>query len=94
MKALGSHSGGEITRGLEYFLATGNLVTKIGLALQQVGFVVVVYRVVVDVYKVFVVVVVYLVCPLLLLFTSGNWFLRHRRTNQPIEIYLPFPSCP
>ncbi|CAI4223171.1 unnamed protein product [Auanema sp. JU1783] len=34
-RALGNHSGGEITRGLEYFLATGNLVTKIGLALQQ-----------------------------------------------------------
>ncbi|VDP02044.1 unnamed protein product [Heligmosomoides polygyrus] len=34
-RALGSHHNGEITRGLEYFLATGNLITKIGLALQQ-----------------------------------------------------------
>ncbi|KHN78016.1 DNA-directed RNA polymerase I subunit RPA2 [Toxocara canis] len=35
LRALGSHRSGEITRGLEYFLATGNLMTKIGLALQQ-----------------------------------------------------------
>uniref|UniRef100_A0A1I7WNY6 DNA-directed RNA polymerase n=1 Tax=Heterorhabditis bacteriophora TaxID=37862 RepID=A0A1I7WNY6_HETBA len=35
LRALGNHQGGEITRGLEYFLATGNLITKIGLALQQ-----------------------------------------------------------
>ncbi|KJH48262.1 DNA-directed RNA polymerase, beta subunit [Dictyocaulus viviparus] len=34
-RALSRHEGGEISRGLEYFLATGNLVTRIGLALQQ-----------------------------------------------------------
>ncbi|TKR92764.1 hypothetical protein L596_007349 [Steinernema carpocapsae] len=35
LKALGSQKGGEITRGLEYFLATGNLMTRTGLCLQQ-----------------------------------------------------------
>ncbi|EGT55139.1 hypothetical protein CAEBREN_31579 [Caenorhabditis brenneri] len=35
IKALGNHNGGEITRGMAYFLATGNLVTRVGLALQQ-----------------------------------------------------------
>ncbi|UMM10247.1 hypothetical protein L5515_000112 [Caenorhabditis briggsae] len=35
LKALGNHNGGEITRGMAYFLATGNLVTRVGLALQQ-----------------------------------------------------------
>ncbi|WKX89302.1 hypothetical protein Q1695_008726 [Nippostrongylus brasiliensis] len=45
-RALGSHHNGEITRGLEYFLATGNLVTKIGLALQQeTGFAVIAERI-------------------------------------------------
>uniref|UniRef100_A0A1I7ZCR6 DNA-directed RNA polymerase subunit beta n=1 Tax=Steinernema glaseri TaxID=37863 RepID=A0A1I7ZCR6_9BILA len=35
LRALGSQKGGEITRTLEYFLATGNLMTRSGLALQQ-----------------------------------------------------------
>ncbi|CAD6184400.1 unnamed protein product [Caenorhabditis auriculariae] len=46
LKCLGNHNSGEITRGLEYFLATGNLVTKIGLALQQdTGFSVIAERI-------------------------------------------------
>ncbi|KAK6731419.1 hypothetical protein RB195_007719 [Necator americanus] len=46
VRALGSHQNGEITRGLEYFLATGNLVTKIGLSLQQdTGFSVIAERI-------------------------------------------------
>uniref|UniRef100_A0A915C6V3 DNA-directed RNA polymerase subunit beta n=3 Tax=Parascaris TaxID=6254 RepID=A0A915C6V3_PARUN len=35
LRAFGSHRSGEISRGLEYFLATGNLLTRTGLALQQ-----------------------------------------------------------
>ncbi|PAV66793.1 hypothetical protein WR25_10517 [Diploscapter pachys] len=46
MRALGNHNNGEITRGLEYFLATGNLITNIGLALQQTtGFSVIAERI-------------------------------------------------
>uniref|UniRef100_A0A7I4XVI5 DNA-directed RNA polymerase subunit beta n=1 Tax=Haemonchus contortus TaxID=6289 RepID=A0A7I4XVI5_HAECO len=41
-----STSNAEITRGLEYFLATGNLITKIGLSLQQeTGFSVIAERI-------------------------------------------------
>ena len=46
LKALGSHKGGEITRGLEYFLATGTLVTRNGLGLmQESGFSVIAERI-------------------------------------------------
>ncbi|KAJ1361555.1 hypothetical protein KIN20_020832 [Parelaphostrongylus tenuis] len=46
VRALGNHQNGELTRGLEYFLATGNLVTKVGLALQQeTGFSVIAERI-------------------------------------------------
>uniref|UniRef100_A0A915EK48 DNA-directed RNA polymerase n=1 Tax=Ditylenchus dipsaci TaxID=166011 RepID=A0A915EK48_9BILA len=46
IKSLASHKGGEITRGLEYFLATGNLVTKNGLGLMQTtGFSVIAERI-------------------------------------------------
>ncbi|KAK6020453.1 RNA polymerase Rpb2, domain 3, partial [Ostertagia ostertagi] len=45
LRALGSNNP-EITRGLEYFLATGNLITKIGLSLQQeTGFSVIAERI-------------------------------------------------
>ncbi|VDM58705.1 unnamed protein product [Angiostrongylus costaricensis] len=46
VRALGNHQSGELTRGLEYFLATGNLITKVGLALQQeTGFSVIAERI-------------------------------------------------
>ncbi|CAB3408318.1 unnamed protein product [Caenorhabditis bovis] len=46
LKCLGNHNNGEITRGLAYFLATGNLVTRVGLALQQdTGFSVIAERI-------------------------------------------------
>lgn len=32
---MGTQRSGEITRGLEYFLATGNLISRGGLTLQQ-----------------------------------------------------------
>ncbi|KAK6107321.1 RNA polymerase Rpb2 domain 6 family protein [Brugia pahangi] len=35
IRAMGTQRSGEITRGLEYFIATGNLITKGGLTLQQ-----------------------------------------------------------
>ncbi|VDK87186.1 unnamed protein product [Onchocerca ochengi] len=35
IRAMGTQRSGEITRGLEYFLATGNLISKGGLTLQQ-----------------------------------------------------------
>lgn len=35
IRAIGTQRSGEITRGLEYFLSTGNLISKGGLALQQ-----------------------------------------------------------
>uniref|UniRef100_A0A183BY38 DNA-directed RNA polymerase n=1 Tax=Globodera pallida TaxID=36090 RepID=A0A183BY38_GLOPA len=35
LKALGAHKSNELTRGLEYFLATGNLLTKSGIGLMQ-----------------------------------------------------------
>ncbi|VDN34413.1 unnamed protein product [Gongylonema pulchrum] len=35
IRAIGTHRSGEITRGLEFFLATGNLITRNGLTLQQ-----------------------------------------------------------
>ncbi|GMR53854.1 hypothetical protein PMAYCL1PPCAC_24049, partial [Pristionchus mayeri] len=35
VKAMGNHKNAGITRNLEYFLATGNLLTRQGLALQQ-----------------------------------------------------------
>lgn len=35
LRAIGTQRSGEITRGMEYFLATGNLITKMGLGLQQ-----------------------------------------------------------
>uniref|UniRef100_A0A914CW68 DNA-directed RNA polymerase n=1 Tax=Acrobeloides nanus TaxID=290746 RepID=A0A914CW68_9BILA len=45
-KALTSMRGGEISRGLEYFLATGNLITRNGLGLMQTtGFAVVAERI-------------------------------------------------
>ncbi|CAJ0944309.1 unnamed protein product, partial [Mesorhabditis belari] len=34
-RLMGAHRKGEITRGMEYFLATGNLITKIGIGIQQ-----------------------------------------------------------
>uniref|UniRef100_A0A915PND6 DNA-directed RNA polymerase subunit beta n=1 Tax=Setaria digitata TaxID=48799 RepID=A0A915PND6_9BILA len=35
VRAIGTQRTGEITRGLEYFLATGNLISRTGLTLQQ-----------------------------------------------------------
>uniref|UniRef100_A0A1I7VF12 DNA-directed RNA polymerase subunit beta n=1 Tax=Loa loa TaxID=7209 RepID=A0A1I7VF12_LOALO len=35
IRAMGTQRSGEITRGLEYFLATGNLISRGGLTLQQ-----------------------------------------------------------
>ncbi|KAL3123172.1 hypothetical protein niasHT_010342 [Heterodera trifolii] len=46
LKALGGHKTNELTRGLEYFLATGNLLTKTGVGLMQTsGFSVIAERI-------------------------------------------------
>ena len=46
LKAFSSHINNELTRGLEYFLATGNLITRTGVGLMQLtGFSVIAERI-------------------------------------------------
>lgn len=46
IKAMGSHRSNELTRGLEYFLATGNLLTRAGVGfMQETGFSVIAERI-------------------------------------------------
>nr|CAD2153150.1 unnamed protein product [Meloidogyne enterolobii] len=46
IKAFSSHKNNELSRGLEYFLATGNLITRTGVGLMQLtGFAVIAERI-------------------------------------------------
>ena len=46
LRALGSQRNNELTRGIEYFLATGNLITRTGIGLmQETGFAVAAERI-------------------------------------------------
>lgn len=45
-KAMGSPKNNELTRGLEYFLSTGNLITRNGVGLmQETGFAIIAERI-------------------------------------------------